>query len=173
MELKKALPERNRVGGEAVTGFTTVELITVIIILSVMAAVVVPRMAGQSTYDSRFFIDDYIHALRFARQFAVTKGCFTQVTLTTAGYALAREDDCLASSLAFNTAIARPDDDTEDYVSSITPPAGTAAATVVFSPAGRAGTVAGTFSAFAPTLTVNFGTGTAVVYGESGFVREI
>lgn len=52
-------------------GFTTIELVVVIVILAVLAAAAVPRLAGRSAFDARGFADEVASAVRFAQRSAV------------------------------------------------------------------------------------------------------
>ena len=152
-------------------GFTLVELITVIVLIGVLAVVAGPRFFSASTFEDRFFFDDALHAARYARQFAVSKGCVTRFSLTTSTFSLSRDNDCNSSALNFSAAIARPEDTSIAFTASGAP-AGTAAGTIVFDATGRAGQVSGSsFTAFATTQTYTIGTRTFSVDGETGFVR--
>lgn len=152
-------------------GFTLVELITVIVLIGALAVVAGPRFFSASTFEDRFFFDDALHAARYARQFAVSKGCFTRFVLTTSSFSLNRDNDCNSSSLNFSAPIARPEDNAAAFTASGAP-AGTAAGSIVFDASGRAGQVSGsTFTAFGSTQTYTIGSRTFQVDGETGFVR--
>ena len=152
-------------------GFTVVELVLVIVILGIMTAVAVPGMFNQSTFDDHYFVNDVVHGARYARQFAVTKGCYTQLVITTSGFELWRDNDCSSAAFSFTSRILRPFE-AENYEASGAP-TGTVADTVTFDTAGRAGDVSGvTFTPFSSPLTLTLGSVTATVYGESGFVQQ-
>jgi len=52
-------------------GFTTVELVVVIVLLAVLSAVAVPRLAGRSAFESRAFADEVASAVRYAQRTAI------------------------------------------------------------------------------------------------------
>lgn len=63
-------------------GFTMVELILVIIVAGVLAAVAAPRMLGRTGFDTRGFVDQLAATVRFAQKLAVAQhtDVFVQMT---------------------------------------------------------------------------------------------
>jgi MSHA pilin protein MshC len=64
-------------------GFTMVELILVIVVAGILAAVAVPRFVGRSGFDTRGFADQLAATVRFAQKLAVAQHTDVYVQLTT------------------------------------------------------------------------------------------
>ncbi len=67
----------------AQTGFTLVELVTVILILGLLAVTIVPRFLDSTNFDTRTVEDQLISALRQAQQLAMVKPLTANVQLQT------------------------------------------------------------------------------------------
>lgn len=70
------------------SGFTTVELITVIVVLGILAAIAIPRLIGRSAFDERGFFDNLRSAVRFAQKVAVAQRRPVCINVTPASIAL-------------------------------------------------------------------------------------
>ncbi len=68
-----------------VQGFTLVELITIIILLGILAAVAAPRFFDRSVFDNRGFHDQIISTLRHAQKTAIAQRRFVCVAFSAVG----------------------------------------------------------------------------------------
>src|SRR3990167_3426249 len=154
------------------SAFTLIELITVIAIIGVLAAVVGPRFASTDTYDERIFHDDLSQALRFAQARAVGSGCMTRVAFSPAGFTVER-DDCNGSNGFTASAVINPDGLSSGYTQLDAPPAGvTYSYTVnplVFDPEGRARNCS--LAVLSSAAQVIVGSRTIRVEGATGYVH--
>ncbi len=67
-------------GLEAQRGFTLTELITILVIAGILAAVAMPRFFDRSSFDSRGYYDQVVSTLRYAQKTAIAQHRFVCVT---------------------------------------------------------------------------------------------
>lgn len=63
---------------KSVNGFTLIEMITTLVLLSIIAVSALPRFFDFSIYRERALFDDTLNALRYAQKLAVATGCNVQ-----------------------------------------------------------------------------------------------
>lgn len=73
-----------------IKGFSLIELIVIIVLLSLLAIIVTPRLFNKSAFDAAGFRLDLLNALRYAQKTAIASGCDVQITISAASrtYAL-------------------------------------------------------------------------------------
>ena len=74
-------------------GFTMVELVMVMVIIGILAAVVGPRFFDRRVFDERLFYEESLAAVRYAQKLALASGCPVRARIPglspeTSGYAL-------------------------------------------------------------------------------------
>ena len=92
-------------------GFTIVELILVIVIIGILAAVVGPRFFTRSNFDERFYFEEVLSTVRYAQKLAVASGCRIQVSQnsTSGRLLLHRADNCDVANPQYNGEVIGPD----------------------------------------------------------------
>jgi MSHA pilin protein MshC len=141
-----------------------VELIVVIAITGLLAAVAIPRFVDQQTFQERGFYDEALSAARYAQKFAVTTGCEVRFSVASETYVLNQSTTC--TSADFTRAVVNPGNrDAPGFTG--TAPAGIAFSIslnpVIFDALGK--TSDGT------TRTVTVGAKTFQIVGATGFVQ--
>jgi len=71
-------------------GFTLVEMLMTLVILSVLSATALPKFFDLSAYQQRTFFDDTLNAIRYAQKLAVATSCNVQVSISANQYQLKR-----------------------------------------------------------------------------------
>ncbi len=142
-------------------GFTLIELILVIVIAGILAAVVGPRFFDRQVFDQRLYYEESLGAVRYAQKLALASGCLIQVSLDSGGYHLRRAANCNAG--AFSAEVQGPDGQQPFANSQV--PGGlnivTSGFPLVFDSRGRPSSAA----------TASFGSFTLRVAAETGLVQ--
>jgi MSHA pilin protein MshC len=94
----------------AIVGFTTIELVTVLLITGIVAVAAVARFSSKNTFIARFFPDQVRDSIRYAQKYAVGTGCWVQVVPTASNITLLASGTCTSSagalcSTAFATTV--------------------------------------------------------------------
>jgi MSHA pilin protein MshC len=98
-------------------GFSLIELIAVLVIAGVLAAMAVPRFMETQSFAERGYAEELAAGLRHARNVAVASGCAVRVTIGAAGYNAAQPaagggpfaNHCQAPGAAWPTVVTRTD----------------------------------------------------------------
>jgi MSHA pilin protein MshC len=146
---------------------TLTEVVLVLAILAILAALSAPRFFDAQGFRARLFVDDVRAALRYGQKLAVASGCAVQVTVAPGGYTLTQQPGCAGA--VYSQDVSHPGTGGPAYTG--TAPSGVALASSVnpfrFDALGRSVDTAGSTT----SVTVTVGASTLTVIGESGFVR--
>ena len=146
-------------GGVSQRGFTMTELITVMVIVGIMAAIVAPRFFDRGTFDSRGFYDQTISTLRYAQKTAIAQRRLVCVTFPTAGRIVLRTAATF-TGVTCNTNVQNPAGGTSPYT--VDAPSGVTlggAADFNFDALGRTTTAVTSITVGSYTITIDQETG--------------
>ena len=88
-------------------GYTFIELVVILLVLGILAAVVLPKFFNLNDYQNRSAYDEVAGAVRYAQKLAVASGCDVQVNISANSYAL-RQHSTSCSTGAFATITNHP-----------------------------------------------------------------
>lgn len=145
-------------------GFSLVELVLTLVILSILAAVAVPRFFGTGdTFRERGYHDELLGSLRYAQQYAMATGCGVLADIVATGYQLRRPAlaDCgSVDATDFTVVMTRPD--RQPFTGNAPGAIAHAPAQIIFRPSGAASAGA----------TIATGSRNITVVAASGFVTD-
>ena len=149
--------------GRFQTGFSLVELVTVVVLLGILAVTAFSRMTGFGAFEQKAVFDEVTSALRYAQKLAISSGCSVQVVLTTTSYSLRQGSSCTSGVYTRN--VLHPAHRTSAYQNASLPAGVTIspAATVVFTPQQQV-------TGLAANTVFNIGPGSLTLYKDSGLV---
>ena len=155
-------------------GTTLVELVTVILLLGIIAAIAAPRFFGRNTFDERGYFETVLSSVRYAQKLAIASGCDIRVNIDATGVQLDQWNDdigipCTAGDAVLKDVLRPGSNNAFDE----SPPNGVAiagAALFYFDAIGRPRDVA-TENLLAVPTSVVIGGRTLTIENETGFVR--
>lgn len=120
-------------------GFSLVELIVVLVLAGIMAAVFIPRWRGGSGFEERGFRDQVAAALRYGQKSAIAARRTVCATFTTAPSAVSFRISSAHGAADCSTGSALPGPDGQSLALTAPPPAAFASvpATLLFAASGR------------------------------------
>jgi MSHA pilin protein MshC len=94
-------------------GYTLVELVTVIAIAAILAAIAGPRFFDYSLFRARGYADELAGAIRYSQKVAIASGCSVLFSASASGYQASQQaasgNHCDASSTAWSIAVTNAD----------------------------------------------------------------
>jgi prepilin-type N-terminal cleavage/methylation domain-containing protein len=99
--------------GRTATGFTLTELVVVLSVLGILAAVAAPRLVSNQVFAERLYAEDVAAQLRHGGEVARLSDCAVRFTQTANGYTLAQQsasgNRCNPGSNSWTVPVRNPD----------------------------------------------------------------
>ncbi len=92
-------------GRRSAPGFTLIELVVVLLLVAILAAVAIPKFFDKGAFDARGYFDETTAAVRYAQKLAIATGCDVRVVVSGSGYALSERAACTSGAWS---AVAHP-----------------------------------------------------------------
>lgn len=147
------------------SGFSLVELITVIVLMGILGIFALGRLGNQEGFAVRGFFDDTVTAVRFAQKLAISSGCDVRVITTANSYQLRQSTTCTADD--FSNPVASPVNRSNIYQNVNIPPGFTlTAGSITFDARGQREGATSDFSLSDGSTTYSFR-----VYASTGLVE--
>jgi MSHA pilin protein MshC len=93
-----------------IRGFTTIELVTTILLIGILVAVALPRIGKNSGFEERAFRDDTLAALRYAQKSAIAARRTTCAAITPTSVTVSISTAFNAATCAGGLTLIGPDD---------------------------------------------------------------
>jgi len=156
------------------TAFTMIELVTTMLIISILSVIAVPLFFSTSTYQTLVYHDELLNSLRYARKLAIATGGHYEVKLTSTSLTLQqRSEGASCSSGTTFQAVVDPANNSSSYVK-LAPGAITINSSanwpIYFDGLGQANQ-ASTCATLSSNATITVGSKTITVIGETGFAQ--
>jgi MSHA pilin protein MshC len=138
-----------------------VELVAVLVIVGIVAAMAAPRFFDNAVFTERGYADEIAASLRYARRIAIASDCNVRFTVNAGGYSAAQPTVPCVTGGAWGVAVQSPD--RRDLANATPNGVAIGAAVIEFLPTGRPLNPAGPVNVGAFSVSVDPTTGAVSV----------